>query len=103
MLVRACRRAPETLLKLMAPDVVTEYWETMLPTSKVFAPATVTAREMGAPGWTAAKRSAQRPPQPVNGGRSGIEVCHCVTWSECENSCGGLANTPERYSARVIG
>ena len=64
---------------LIAPEVVTEYCETTLPTSKVLAPARVTQREIGAEGCTAASRSAQRPPQPVSGGRSPIEVCHWVT------------------------
>ena len=39
--------------EVTAPEVETEYWETMLPTSKVLAPASVTERETGAPGWTA--------------------------------------------------
>ena len=70
----------------MAPEVETEYCETMLPTSKVLAPASETESEMGGAGWTEFNRSAQRPPQPVSGGWSGIEVCHCVTWSACEKS-----------------
>ena len=65
----------------IAPLVETEYWATMLPISKMFAPARVMTREMGAPGWTALSRSAQRPPQPVVGGWSGTEVCHWVCWS----------------------
>ena len=75
--------------RLMAPEVETEYWDTVLPTSKVLAPASVTESETGAPGWTALSRSAQRPPQPVSAGWSGTEVCHWVTWSACEKSWGG--------------
>src|ERR1035441_5392284 len=74
--VRAWRRVPDTPWRLMAPEVDTEYWETMLPTSNVFAPDRVTERETGAPGWTELSRSAQRPPQPVRAGWSGTEVCH---------------------------
>src|ERR1043166_5151189 len=87
----------------MAPLVDAEYCETVLPTSKVFAPESVTDKEIGALGCTAARRSAQRPPQPVSGGRSGIDVCHCVTWSECENNCGGRSRMPLWNCARVIG
>src|SRR5262245_51558666 len=35
MFVNDCSRAPETLDKLMAPEVVTEYCDTTLPTSNV--------------------------------------------------------------------
>ena len=73
----------------IAPDGETEYCATMLPTSKVFAPAMVTTSEMGALGCTELSKSAQRPPHPVNGGWSGTEVCHWVCWSACEKSCGG--------------
>src|SRR5580698_3099322 len=86
-----------------APLVETEYCETILPTSKVFAPARVTMSEMGALGWMELSRSAMRPPQPVVGGWSGMEVCHCVCWSAWEKSCGGCATVPPRYCARVMG
>ena len=86
----------------IAPPVETEYCETMLPTSKVLAPASDTISEMGAFGCTALSKSAQRPPQPVVGGWSGSEVCHCDCWSAWENSCGGL-RWPARYCARVTG
>ncbi len=102
--VRQCRqpRAFKPVSEI-APLVETEYCETMLPTSNVFAPASETDSEMGAPGWTELSRSAQRPPQPVVGGWSGIEVCHWVTWSACEKSCGGLGFDPARYWERVMG
>src|SRR5471032_625904 len=90
MFVSAASRAPLTPLNAIAPPVETEYCETMLPTSKVFAPASETESEMGALVFTEFNRSAQRPPQPVSAGWSGMEVCHCVTWSACEKSCGGL-------------
>ena len=88
--------------KEIAPLVDTEYCGTMLPISNVFAPASETISEMGALGCTAFSKSAQRPPQPVVGGWSGMEVCHCVCWSAWEKSCGGLCR-PARYCARVIG
>jgi hypothetical protein len=65
--VSADRRAPETPLSEIAPEVDTEYCAVVLPTSNVFAPAIVTISEMGALGCTEASRSAQRPPQPVSG------------------------------------
>ena len=76
-LVRA-RRTRAGQESEIAPLVETEYCETMLPTSNVFAPASETDSEMGASGCTAFSKSAQRPPQPVTGGWSGMEVCHCV-------------------------
>jgi len=91
MFVSAARRAPVTPESEIAPLVETEYCETMLPTSNVFAPASDTEREMSELGLTEFNRSAQRPPQPVTAGWSGTEVCHCVTWSAWEKSCGGLA------------
>src|SRR5258708_6313554 len=103
MLVSAARRAPLTPLMEMAPEVETEYWATIFPTSNVLAPLRVTLMEMGALGWTELSISAHRPPQPVNGGRSGIEVCHWVTWSACEKSCGGLLRMPPLYCALVMG
>src|ERR1041385_2529147 len=87
--VNAARRAPLTPLSEIAPLVETAYCETMLPTSNVFAPARETESEIPALGLTEFNRSAQRPPHPVNAGASGTEVCHCVTWSACEKSCGG--------------
>src|SRR3974390_1962490 len=75
-LVSACKRVPLTPLIEIAPDVETEYCEIALPTSNVFEPARVTESEIGGPGGAAAIRAAQRPPQPVRGARSGIEVCH---------------------------
>src|SRR5260221_2847891 len=75
----------------------------MLPTSKVFAPPSVTEREIDARGWTDASTAAHLPPQLVNGGWSGTDVCHCVTWSACEKSCGGLVRIPAWYWARVSG
>src|ERR1019366_7222227 len=99
MLVNAASRAPETPESEIAPLVETLYCEMMLPTSKVFA----TASEMGAPVWTEFSRSAQRPPQPVVGGWSGMEVCHCVTWSAWEKSCGGFFEPGALYCARVSG
>src|ERR1019366_3692342 len=92
MEINAGRGAPETPESEIAPLVETLYCEMMLPTSKVFAPASETEREMFAPGWTEFSRSAQRPPQPVVGGWSGMEVCHCVTWSACEKSWGGFCS-----------
>jgi hypothetical protein len=86
MLVNAVRRGPVTPDNPIAPLVETEYCETVFPTSKVLAPAIVTESEMGELGWTEASRSAHRPPQPVKAGLSGTDVCHCVTWSACENS-----------------
>src|SRR5580658_5262058 len=86
-----------------APLVETEYCETMLPTSNVFAPASVTISEIGALGCTEFSKSATRPPQPVVGGWSGMEVCHCVCWSAWEKSCGGCWPVPARYCARVMG
>ena len=86
-----------------APLVETEYCETMLPTSNVFAPASVTIREIGAVGWMEFIKSATRPPQPVVGGWSGMDVCHCVCWSAWEKSCGGCLPVPLRYCARVMG
>ena len=62
MLVKAASRAPLTPCNEIAPLVETEYCETMLPTSKVFAPASETEREMGALALTEFSRSAQRPP-----------------------------------------
>src|SRR5262245_43674882 len=50
MLVKDCKRAPETPERLMAPEVETEYCETTLPTSKVLAPPSVMHSEIGAPG-----------------------------------------------------
>src|ERR1035438_9998560 len=95
MLVSVLRRAPVTPVRAIAPPVETEYCETTLPTSKVFAPASDTESEMGELGWTALSRSAQRPPQPVSGAWSGMEVCHCVTWSAWEKSCGGFCRSEE--------
>src|SRR6185503_8229578 len=103
MLLSELSRAPETLCNAMAPLVETEYCETMLPTSNVLAPERVTDSEMGALGWTEFNKSAQRPPQPVSGAASGMPVCHCVTWSECEKSCGGRFTEFPVYWARVIG
>ena len=81
------------------PPVPTEYCCTTPPTSKVFAPASEIASESAAAlplrGFTESIKSAQRPPQPVVGGRSGIDVCHCVTWSLWEKSCGGRATLPD--------
>src|SRR5262245_42948735 len=102
MLVSAVSRAPLTPLIEMAPPVETEYCATIFPTSNVFAPLSVTVIEMGVYGVTEFSKSAQRPPQPVSGCRSGIEVCHWVTWSAWEKSCGGLARD-ELYWALVIG
>jgi len=85
MFVMAVNRAAllvDKPVSAIAPPVDTEYWETVLPISKVFAPDTEMERDTLASGCTAARRSAQRPPQPVSAGRSGIEVCHCMTWSE---------------------
>jgi len=48
-------------------------------------------------------RSATRPPQPVRESRSGIDVCHWITWSLCEKSCGGYGMLLARYCVRVIG
>src|SRR4051812_6891815 len=95
-LVRARSRAlpAVTPLKAMAPLVETEYCETTLPTSNVLAPASDTESEIGAFGWTEFNRSAQRPPHPVTAGWSGTDVCHCVTWSACENNCGGFWRMP---------
>src|SRR5215216_3885881 len=101
--VSVCRRAPLTLESEIAPEVDTEYCDTTFPTSNVLAPASETESEIGALGCTAASRSAHRPPQPVKGGWSGMEVCHWVTWSECENNCGGRCRMPPVNCARVIG
>src|SRR3979411_2109598 len=106
MFVMAVKRAAllvERPERAIAPAVETEYCETVLPISKVFAPEIEMERETLASGCTAASRSAHRPPQPVIGGRSGMEVCHCMTWSEWEKSWGGLANPPDWYFARVRG
>src|SRR5271169_4590086 len=103
MFVSAASRAPLTPCNAIAPLVETEYCETMLPTSNVFAPASETESEMSELGLTEFSRSAQRPPQPVVAGWSGTEVCHCVTWSACEKSCGGLATVLWVYCDCVIG
>src|SRR5215831_11786923 len=103
MFVSAANRAPETPCNEMAPPGETEYCDTILPTSNVLAPASDTQMETGAPGRTEFNRSAQRPPQPVVGGWLGTEVCHCVTWSAWEKSCGGFSRTPARYCARLMG
>src|SRR4051794_37120677 len=110
MLLNAACRADEAGLKALidtTPPVLTEYCCTTPPTSKVFAPASETASESAAVlplrGFKVSSKSAQRPPQPVVGGRSGIDVCHCVTWSLCEKSCGGFATLPLLYCALVSG
>src|SRR5580700_10673582 len=103
MFVSAARRAVDNPLSETAPEVETEYWEIMLPISNVLAPLSVTDSEIGALGCTDASRSAQRPPHPVVGGWSGMDVCHCVCWSAWENNCGGNSMAPARYWARVTG
>src|ERR1017187_9116383 len=102
MFVNAVRRVPLTPDNEIAPLVETEYCETMLPISNVFAPASETESEMGAFGCTEFRRSAQRPPQPVSGAWSGMEVCHSVTWPAWEKSCGGFCRMPALYCALVI-
>src|SRR2546430_12784106 len=99
----ACKRGHVTRARDTAPEGDTEYCDTRLPTSKVFEPASVTESEIFASGCKVFNRSAQRPPQPVSGGLSGMEVCHCVTWSAWEKSWGGNAMEPAPYWARVIG
>src|SRR5512140_2385907 len=105
ILVRAWERALPLGMPVreIAPEVETEYCAMLLPTSKVFAPESVTDSEIGELGWTAARRSAHRPPQPVTGGWSGTEVCHWVTWSAWEKSWGGFLEAPDWYCARVRG
>src|SRR6185312_934690 len=105
MFVSAARRAPETPCSAIAPLLETAYCETTLPTSNVFAPAMETEREMVLLVLAAFSRSAQRPPQPVSGCWSGMEVCHCVTWSAWEKSCGGLLplELGAKYWERVMG
>src|SRR4051812_15992328 len=49
-----------------------------------------------------AMMSAARPPQPTAVRWSGMQVCHCLTWSACEKSETG-SDLPDLYSARVIG
>src|ERR1044071_7062490 len=102
ILVKARSRAVPavTPLSAIAPVVETEYCETILPTSKVLAPARETQRDILALGWTEFNRSAVRPPQPVSAGWSTMEVCHWVTWSAWEKSCGGFCRTPAMYCAR---
>ena len=82
MLCSVVRRAPVIPLEMFtAPLVVTEYWAAALmsPTSNLFEPASVTAMEICPPAFTSTgvvSKSAIRPPQPLTGGLSGIEVCH---------------------------
>ena len=75
----AASRAPVMPASEIAPLVDTAYCETTLPISNVFAPAMETDREMALFVFAAFNKSAQRPPQPVSGCWSGMEVCHCVT------------------------
>src|SRR5438093_13783604 len=78
-----CAVDPKAFEIATTPPVDTEYCCTTPPTSNVLAPASDTQSESTAwfppPGFNVSRRSAQRPPQPVDGGWSGIEVCHWVT------------------------
>src|SRR5580704_7229177 len=86
------------MLSAIAPLVDTESCETILPTSKVFAPASVISMETGD---GAVSRSPTLPAHPVVGGWLGMEVGHCVCWSAWEKSCGGTCCVPPRYWVRV--
>src|SRR4051812_32059461 len=83
------------------------YSLTTFPTSNVFTPAIEIDIEMLSPvldrPLSEFKRSAQRPPQPERESRSGIDVCHWITWSLCEKSCGGTGTLLARYCVRLIG
>ena len=98
---------PRAALSETTPLLDTEYCVVVPPTSKVFDPASEMHIESTSLfpffGLYVSIMSAHRPPQPVVGGRSGMDVCHCTCWSACEKSCGGNATELAVYCALGTG
>ena len=69
-----------------APVGLTANCDTVLPTWKLFSPATLTDMEIFGLVFRTFTMSASRPPHPVVKGWSGTLLCHWTCWFACENS-----------------